>query len=322
MSAPTGSVAQRGDQPPGILAPWDNTPSVVDDEDGSLDLEGAGIFSSYSEFGEKLGGDDGFQTAWAAASVALDTLGFIANPFESLLSAGLGWVMEHISFLHEGLDALAGDPEQIKAAAQAWHTAAQELTAIADELRGPGAPASGPATPPPGWDGVAAGAFGIAAAERAHRIDVLAAQGERLAISLLRAGATIATVRSIIRDAIADFIAGAVEKLLGGVLLGPETLGGATAAAIGWVVEDALALAARNAERIAELVSRLGEAGRALADGVREAARVLSGTSAGGLHSRVEGLDDGLGNAQVDKVVEGGNQYSDTDWEDPAAQPG
>jgi hypothetical protein len=315
MSAPTDSVAGRPHQAPGTLAEGEDVRPVF--EDGSPDLEGAGIVSSYAEFGEALQGDDGFQKAWTGAAAVLDTLGYIADPFASLFSAGIGWAMEHISFLHEILDSLAGDPKQIENAAQAWHGAAQELAAIAEGLRGPGAPAAGPATPPTGWEGVAADAFGVAAADRAHRIDVLAAQCERLAISLLDAGAAIATVRAVARDAIADFVAGAVEKLVGGALLGPETLGVATAGAIVWVVDDAITLASRLGEHVAQLVSSLGEAGRALADGVRDATRGLGhGLTAERLHSGIEKLDKGLSNAQVDKVVEAGNQFGDADLDD------
>jgi EspA-like secreted protein len=306
MTAPMGSA-------PGTLSPWDNTA-------GPDDLEGAGIVSSYSDFGEKLGGDDGFQTAWAGASVALDTLGFVADPFQSLLSAGVGWAIEHISFLHEPLDALAGDPQQIRAAAQAWHAASSELAAIADELRGSGAPGAA-ATPPAGWQGAAADGYARSAADRAHRMDGLAAQGERLAVSLLKEGAAIAAVRAIVRDAIADLVAGAAEKLAGGLLLAPVTLGGAAAGAITSVVADAIALATRIGNRIAELVGRLGDAARALVDGVREAGRILGGAGSA-LRSSARTADDVLSGAGGDKVVEVGTQFSDTAPEDPPAPPG
>ena len=35
-----------------------------------------------------------------------DTIGFAIDPLGSVLTAGVGWLLEHISFLREPLDAL------------------------------------------------------------------------------------------------------------------------------------------------------------------------------------------------------------------------
>jgi hypothetical protein len=47
---------------------------------------------------------DGAKDDWSAvvgdlAAVGMDLLGFVTNPLGSLLSAGIGWLIEHIGFL-------------------------------------------------------------------------------------------------------------------------------------------------------------------------------------------------------------------------------
>ncbi len=309
MTAPPG-----WGQPPGALAPSDERPEF-DDPDG------AGIFSSYADFQDARAGGDGSEIAFAGLGLGLDALGFVADPFESLISAGVGWLIEHISFLHEPLDALAGDPKQIEAAANAWHALSLDLATIADELRGPGAPETGPATALPGWDGAAGEGYELIAADRARRVDLVAAQSDQLATSLLSEGATIGAVRSIIRDWISDLVAKAVGTLAAGLLGTVVTFGSSLAAASGAVILEAVDLSWRIADRLAELVSRLGAAGRALADGVRRAAELLGDASLYA-HFSARPLDKLVGNSQIGKVVEFGKQHTSTELEDPAARPG
>ena len=60
------------------------------------------------------------------------------HPFDALLQAGLGWLVEHVAFLREPLDALAGDPDAVLAQARHWDQVAGELRAAASELPGGG----------------------------------------------------------------------------------------------------------------------------------------------------------------------------------------
>ena len=45
---------------------------------------------------------------------------FCEDPLQGLLSAGIGWLIEHVSFLSEPLDYLAGDPDLVQEKAQTW----------------------------------------------------------------------------------------------------------------------------------------------------------------------------------------------------------
>lgn len=294
--------------PPASLASWDQTPGT---------FEGAGVVSSWADVVDADKGDP-FEVVFTSTAAALDTLGFVADPFGSLFSAGIGWLMEHIAILREPLDALAGDPLQITSAAQEWHRISIELAAVAADLRGPGAQASGPATPPAGWEGVASDGYAATVADRAGRIDFVAVQSDQLAMSLLKQGALVGTVRSLIRDGIAELVKSAVEWAIGGALAAAITGGTSLLAAAGWVIWEAGSLAARFGHWVSDLLNTLAEAGHALsglASGIQSAARAAGGAGSR-LQEWAEPLDETIGNIPFkDEVIESGKQFSKTDPE-------
>src|SRR5690606_827093 len=59
---------------------------------------------------------------WAMDGLALglEGLGFIANPPGALAGSAVGFLIEHLSFLKEPLDDLAGDPDAIFGVAAVW----------------------------------------------------------------------------------------------------------------------------------------------------------------------------------------------------------
>jgi hypothetical protein len=44
-----------------------------------------------------------------------------------VFAAGVGWLMEHVSFLREPLDRLMGDPKAIEGHAQSWKNIEQRI---------------------------------------------------------------------------------------------------------------------------------------------------------------------------------------------------
>ncbi len=290
----------------------------------TVSLEGAGVFSSWADLNSAIGsGGPPAQVAFAAAAAGLDTLGFVANPFEGLISAGAGWAMEHVAFLREPLDFLAGDPGAVLAVGQGWHAVAVELAAVAEERRaGVGAAGSGSAA---FWDGDAAGAYRLVTEGQAVQLATAAARADELAGLLVTTGATIGTVRSLVRDAIAEFVADMVTKLVVGGVVAALSGGVSLAAAVGWIVLDAIDLARRIAERISDLLTALAAAGGAaarVADGLRTAARVTGDVAvATNLGARsVDGFLD-VRAPHLGAVVETGKQFSTASAE-PGPPPG
>nr|WP_255426906.1 WXG100 family type VII secretion target [Pseudonocardia sp. C8] len=245
---------------------------AAEDLDARTDaaFEGSGIVSSYYDVGEALDEQDAGGVAWAAAAAGLDTLGAVADPLGTLVSAGVGFLIEHVGFLREPLDALAGDPEQVAAAARTWQDVSRTVTAGAGELRAAVTSAR------PAWDGDAAAAF----AAGAGRIDAsaaeVAAEALRLADLVLRSGAAVGTVRALIRDAVADFVAGVIAKAAVTLLTG----GTAAPATLTAVVLDAVALAYRLSDRVEDAIRMLRTAGEH-AERVRAVFEAVPGTAAG-----------------------------------------
>lgn len=249
-------------------------PLIVEAEDEnaeSANLEGAGIFSSFNDLHvlEYEKEPDGDQIAFAAADAGLDALDAAMDPLGALTSAGLGWLIEHVWFLHEPLDALAGDPAQITAQARTWHEAAVALRDVAGQYR---KEADGLT----GWDGAAAAAYRLVVHDYTAAMEAGAASAEQLGQIVLGSGAAVGTVRSLVRDAIADFVARVVIWAVGAAVTAWLTAGGSLAALAVQVTVDAAGLAAKIAGRISRLLDELAAAG----DDVVEVAATLKGLAA------------------------------------------
>jgi len=279
--------------------------SLVAEREPTPDLEGAGVVSSWADVADAVGkpAPESTEIAWAAAAAGLDTLGAIADPFGALMSSSIGWLIEHVWFLREPLDALAGDPLQVTAHAQTWSNIAGELRAVA---------ADHTAAQVTGWAGPAGEAHRGAVGRYTGAVVDVAATADRLAQLVLSTGAAVGTVRALVRDLIADFLIWVARTALAALAAATVTLAGSTAAAITAVALEAYRLARTIAERISALLDALSDAATtagALVAGMRHTA---ADARAGAHH-----LQDPLGRVPAAEVVEAGKQSSGTELEDP-----
>jgi hypothetical protein len=221
-------------------------------------LEGAGVLSSYADLADALGAEhvDPTQVAFTAAGAGLDTLGFVANPLDSLLTAGIGWLIEHVDFLSEPLDAVAGDPNEIREQAAAWHLVSTELAAVATELR-----RVSDDVVAGGWDGAAAEQYALATERCSTALDRAGADAAELSGLVLSTGAAVGTVRALIRDTLAGFVAKVIQWVLAALAASVATAGFSLAALIAAVVEQAVSVARSCVRRISALLELLDEAG-------------------------------------------------------------
>lgn len=232
------------------------------------DWEGAGVASSWADLNAALAAErvDAAQVAVTAAGAGLDTLDAVLFPFDALVEAGLGWLIEHVWWLHEPLDALAGDPTQITAQARTWHDVAGELGRVAVGHRA-SVDALG------GWEGAARDAYRTAVDAYGRALEAAARAATGLADLLVGTGAQVAAVRALVRDAIAEFLSDAVQFLAVMAVAAAVTAGGALGAATLRVMVAAAELATQISGRIARLLDALTAAGGTaaqLADAVRE----------------------------------------------------
>ena len=210
-------------------------------------LEGAGVVSSAAD---AWGSEGPGQVAATLGGVRLDVLGAAVSPLDALGAAGVGYLIEHLWFLHEPLDALAGDPTQITAQSRTWRCVSDELHRLAARHRGQVVGTAG-------WEGSTRDAYARSAAAYADRLDAAGAQADELAALLLGTGVAVATERALIRDIIAEFAWQLVEWFLAVALPAVVTAGAALAAYVTLAVLRGLELAGRLARRVAQLLDAL-----------------------------------------------------------------
>lgn len=281
---------------------------VAENEDAAAPgFDGAGVFSSWADLDKSLSREqvDPFEVTFAAAAAGLDTLDAVDDPLGALISAGIGWLIEHLWFLHEPLDALAGDPTQITAQAKTWNNVAEELRRVAAEHR------AGAMTIP-GWEGDAREAYGRTVQEYTAALDSTADDAQRLSGLILTTGAGVGTVRSLIRDAIADFVTLVVEYFVVSAALALLTAGGSVGAFVTSVVVKAYHLATDIAQRISSLLDALHTAGGAARE-ISDAMRTTAATVRVGAHegrAAARAISDAAEEAGLDKVFETGKQLA------------
>jgi uncharacterized protein YukE len=249
VAYPLGHVHAEGDWPMTVTAD-----QLVVSDDGPGEFEGAGIVSDFSDLEQSSTLAQGTLNGTAAA---ISYLGFVKDPFQTALSAGVGWVIEHVGFLREPLDMLAGNPGAIEAHAKTWQHVAKQLGSTAQQR-------ADSATSLTSWQGEASAAYRSAAAQQAQKIAEASRAANELSREVLSAGALVGTVRSTIRDAIADFIAEMVEHALVALAAAPLTLTATLDAFVVELVAKASALAGKIISKISELMKSLAKSGTVL----------------------------------------------------------
>ena len=278
-------------------------------ENGPGALDGSGIVASANDL---MHSRSPVEAVPNGIAVGLSALGVIKDPFESALTAGVGWVIEHVAFLREPLDALAGNPRAIEAHAKTWQNVAKQLEATARQRASGVAELSG-------WQGDARLAYQTAATQQADKIQQACGAADELSRQVLLAGAAVGTVRSLIRDLIATFIAKVVERLILAGLTAIETLGLSAAAVIADIVVEGIALAGTIAGKIAELVKTLGHSSKVLTGLSGKMDDLSQGLGKVGAKAASE-LPDALGN-RVSATIDQGVSMLSPRMRDWAANP-
>lgn len=229
-------------------------PLVVEPENedavGWDSAEGGGLYSGVADLNTALRNGDPAQIGYSGLGVGLDALDAVVNPFDALVTSGLGFLVEHVVILHEPLDALAGDPTRIAAQARTWHNVARELHRIGDGYRGA-------ANGIRGWDGATSDTYRRAAATFTDQLHRAGDDADRLAALVLDTGAMVGTVRALVRDLIVDF----VWQLVRWAVVAIASGGTAIAAVIGFVSGEVWSLGTTIWRRIDELHTALEAAG-------------------------------------------------------------
>ncbi|HEV2777933.1 MAG TPA: WXG100 family type VII secretion target [Actinophytocola sp.] len=237
---------------------------------------GAGIVESYSSLVTSITSDAESEgercvdVALSAAGVVTDTVGFAIDPLGSILTAGVGWLLEHVSFLREPLDALLGNPDEINANIDALKTAAAEMRTIAEEHRQD-------LTTVADWTGDAANAYNASMRQLAEELDSMGMTLDGTAAVVGVSGMLVTTLRGIVFDIISTVIAELIRGALIALASAAVTFGGSIAAYCGYAGARAAMTASKIAGKISKLLGGLGRQAGRLAELGRAMQRLADG---------------------------------------------
>ena len=213
---------------------------------------GAGIFNdAASTLTDARNGDWG-NLAMDVGTDALDLLGAAMDPLGTLASAGVGWLIEHISFLKDGLDKLAGKPEAITAKAVTWSNISKSLNETAEHYE-----QSAKNVQQHFSDCGSAEAYQKTAESYVNVLRGAASHAQGASTAMNVGAALVGTERGLIRDMISSFVGELIVKALAALASSWCTFGGSVAALIADTVVEGGILAEKISSKIAKVVEKL-----------------------------------------------------------------
>jgi uncharacterized protein YukE len=225
---------------------------------------GAGIVDSYAGLVDSITSDsesEGMQTldvSINAAGAVVDTVAALADPLGAVLNAGVGWLLQHISFLREPLDALLGNPDEINANVDQLKSAAAEMRTLADEHRQD-------LTAVAEWAGDSADAYRGSLTQLGDELESLGTTLDGTATIAAVSGMLVCTLREIVYGLISSVIAELIRDALIAAASAVVTLGSSIAAFCGVAGARAAATASKIAGKISKLLQAFARQGSRLA---------------------------------------------------------
>ncbi len=223
-----------------------------DSEFGNPDnFAGGGIAESAAQVIDsagRLGEGDFGEFGMNVAALGLDALGMAIDPLGSLATAGIGWLIEHLSFLREPLDWLAGNGDKIKAAVETWNKAAMELDRIAQDHH------NAVETQVSGWEQRAADGFRSSQGQLVGETLAMSRTCVAVAGQVSTAGTITAAVRGMIRDLIAMFVWEVIRNAAIALASSVVSFGSSLAAFGAWAVGRGAVVLGKITKQIAKLM--------------------------------------------------------------------
>ena len=161
-----------------------------------------------------------------AVATAADTAAAVMDPLGEALSAGVGWIIEHLGSLNEWLNELTGDSDAVAAAASTWTNIGTKLSSCATDLD------TVCSSRLAGQESLAVATFKTLQAGSASHLRMTGELAGAISGGLTVASVIVRMVHDMVRDAISDVIG----KLASKVAIGALTAG----LAAPWTVTSAI----------------------------------------------------------------------------------
>jgi hypothetical protein len=183
-------------------------PSVIAPRADTKGYEGAGIIEAAMGVKDGVENGDWFSVGGNTVAMGLTLLGAVMDPLQAILSAGVGWCIEHCKFLREPLDKLAGDPKAIEGHAKTWQNIERRIyeaeqyfiEQVNQSTRS--------------WTSDAATAYRQLAKKHSDAIEALGIIADTLNKGTIQIGALVGAIRNTIRDIVAEVVGAIISKAL------------------------------------------------------------------------------------------------------------
>ena len=181
----------------------------------------------------------------AVAATVADTAAAVMDPLGEALSAGIGWIIEHLSPLKDWLNELAGDSDAVAAAASTWTNIATKLNSCAASLD------TVCSSRLAGQESLAVATFKTLQAGSASHLRMTSQLAGAISGGLTVASMIVRVVHDMVRDAIADVIG----KLTSKAAIMAVSLGTAAPWAVSSLAADVSSWATRLFKEVTNVVT-------------------------------------------------------------------
>ncbi|MGI8678408.1 MAG: hypothetical protein ACR2LX_06950 [Jatrophihabitans sp.] len=203
---------------------------LIAETGGKEGIEGSGVVGDVAILSKDLFSDSqGWDVLIDEGLAALDVLSSAANPLGALISAGVGWLLEHIPGISDVWGKLMGDAAAIKQIAATWDNIAHSLNSSQTGYDS----ASGEIER---WTGQAAESYRTVAQAYSTALAGASTEAEAMSIVVQLIGGICAALKDIVYTIISDFIEFTVlPAILGAIATAWCTFGGSIAVAITYI---------------------------------------------------------------------------------------
>lgn len=205
---------------PELIAPTESTPGT----------EGSGAVGDVITFSDDLISDGlNWNTAFDAGMVGIDVLTWMDNPLGGLISAGVGWLLEHLPYISDVWDKLTGDAGKIEQTSATWENIARAIDSARDSYTSASAEIEQ-------WSGAAADSYRTCAKAYESSLSATATQAQAYSYVVKGVGGLVATTKDLIYTIISNFIEFTViPAILSALATSWCTFGGSIGVAIAYI---------------------------------------------------------------------------------------
>ncbi|MCD0444577.1 hypothetical protein LO763_13195 [Glycomyces sp. A-F 0318] len=271
-----------------------DNPLVVENSGPSV-VGGGRIVESLYNVGtdlSKAGSEDFDPMSFAIDGVVagLDVLAFALNPFKELIMAGVGFIIEHVSFLREPLEWFTGDPNAISALTQTWSNIAGSLDGAAGSIPDLLAEIEH-------WKGEAADAYREVGNGFAETIASAGSAAQAVSSCYMVLGLLCSTLKAIVLEIICDFVSRAIMIGLAALANAAWTFGGSIGTGIAMTITSAFEASAKigtkvskGLAQVAKVLGKIKNADNAFGAMVRKVSE-LADEIAGGMANQLKTIN-------------------------------